>query len=103
MGNPGTQRLMLAASAKGAGVRRGVPLPPEQVEQRRRAALENNLAQYLIPGYHGPWWSQDQLALLGKLPDDEVARRTGRSCNAVRVKRDRLGIPKPDRPAEGAP
>jgi hypothetical protein len=36
--NGGTRRLMLAASAKGAGVRRGVPLPPEQVEQRRRAA-----------------------------------------------------------------
>jgi hypothetical protein len=30
-----------------------------------------------------------------------VARRTGRSSNAVRVKRDRLGIPKPDRPAGG--
>jgi hypothetical protein len=100
--NGGTQRLIRAASAKGAAVLRGVPLPPEQVERRRRAALENNLVQYIIPGYHGPWWSQDQLALLGKLPDDEVARRTGRSCNAVRVRRDRLGIPKPERPAEGA-
>jgi hypothetical protein len=92
---------MLAASAKGAAVLRGVPLPPEQLEQRCRTAREKNLVQYIIPGYHGPWWPRDELALLGALPDDEVARRTGRSCNAVRVKRDRLGIPKPDRPAEG--
>jgi hypothetical protein len=99
--NGGTRRLMLAAAAKGADVTRGVPLPAEQVEQRRRTAREKNLVQYIIPGYHGPWWSQDQLALLGKLPDDEVARLVGRSCNAVRVKRDRLGIPKPDHPAEG--
>jgi hypothetical protein len=101
--NGGTQRLIRAAAAKGADVIRGVPLPPEQVEQRRRTAREKNLVQYIIPGYHGPWWSRDELGLLGKLPDEEVARRTGRSCNAVRVKRDRLGIPKPDRPAEGAP
>jgi hypothetical protein len=29
---------------------------------------------------------------LGKLPDGEVAARTGRSVNAVRVKRTKLGI-----------
>jgi hypothetical protein len=93
--NGGTQRLIRAASAKGAAVLRDVPLPPEQVEQRRRAALENNLVKYIIPGYHGPWWSRDELALLGKLPDEEVARRVGRTPNAVRQKREKLGIPNP--------
>jgi hypothetical protein len=34
--------------------------------------------------------------LLGTLPDDEVARRTGRTCNAVRQKREKLGILNPN-------
>jgi hypothetical protein len=34
------------------------------------------------------------LRLLGTLPDEEVARRTGRTTNAVRQKRELLGIPK---------
>ncbi len=33
-----------------------------------------------------------ELPLLGRLPPDEVARRTGRSKNAVTVKRNRHGI-----------
>jgi hypothetical protein len=36
-----------------------------------------------------------QLALLGTLPDAEVARRTGRAPNAVRLMRERRGIPNP--------
>jgi len=35
------------------------------------------------------------LRLLGKYPDDVVAARVGRSVNAVRVMRQRLGIPNP--------
>ena len=65
--------------------------------RRRQAARELNLAQHLRPGDHrGPWWSPAELRLLGKLPDDEVAERTGRSPNAVRIKRERLGIPNPE-------
>jgi hypothetical protein len=93
--NPGTRRLMLAASAKGADAMRGVPLSEEQVEQRRRNAIENNLAQYLQTGYHGPWWTAEDIALLGVLPDEEVARRTGRSYDAVRRQRLLRGIPNP--------
>jgi hypothetical protein len=37
-----------------------------------------------------------QLALLGIHRDDRVAALTGRSENAVRVKRAKLGIPNPD-------
>jgi len=53
-----------------------------------------NLAQHLQPGYHGPRWTAEQLALLGTLPDADVAARIGRTPNAVRVMRDRLGIPR---------
>jgi hypothetical protein len=95
MGNPGSRRLMLAASAKGADAIRGVPLTAEQVEQRRRTARELNLAQYLRTGYHGPWWTAEEIALLGVLPDWKVARRAGHSCQAVGQKRCQLGIPNP--------
>jgi hypothetical protein len=42
-------------------------------------------------GYHGPWWTKAEVALLGRVPDEEVARRTGRTVGAVRQKRERLG------------
>jgi hypothetical protein len=56
---------------------------------------ELGLGRSLVPGYHGPRWTAEQLALLGTLPDAEVAGRTGRTPNAVRLMRERLGIPNP--------
>jgi hypothetical protein len=41
----GTRRLMRDASEQGAAQVRGKPLPPEQVERRRRAAVELGLGQ----------------------------------------------------------
>jgi hypothetical protein len=93
--NEGTRRLVRAAAEAGAAERRGKPLPREEVEQRRRTARELNLGQYLQPGYHGPVWTREQLALLGTLPDEEVARRTSRTPRAVRVMRRRRGVPPP--------
>jgi hypothetical protein len=87
---------MQAAAELGAAELRGKELPPEQVERRRRTALELGLGKNLVKGYHGPRWTRAQLRLLGKLPDEEVARRTGRSRDAVRGKRGALGIPNPD-------
>jgi hypothetical protein len=37
-------------------------------------------------------WKPKELALLGTLPDEELARRLGRSLIAVSTKRRRLGI-----------
>jgi hypothetical protein len=93
MENPGSRCLTLAASDKGAAVLRGAQLPAEQVERRRQTALELNLGRNLVPGYHGPWWTEDEVALLGKIPDQEVVKRTGRPWQAVRKKREALGIP----------
>jgi hypothetical protein len=93
---PGSQRLIRAASEQGAAQVRGQELPAEQVERRRRTAVELGLGRNLTPGYNrGPWWAPAELKLLGKRPDDEVAARTGRTPNAVRIKRERLGIPNP--------
>jgi hypothetical protein len=92
----GSQRLIRQASEQGAARTRGVKLPPEQVEQRRRTAIERGYVRRIRPGYNlGPWWSPAEVRLLGRLPDDEVAAKVGRSPNAVRCKREKLGIPNP--------
>jgi hypothetical protein len=89
----GTRR-MRAASEQGAAKTRGKPLPSEQVERRRRTAVELDLGRFLRPGCnYGPWWTGREVALLGKLPDEEVAARVGCTPNAVRIKREKLGIP----------
>ena len=40
-------------------------------------------------------WTKDELALLGKLPDAEVAELTGRTFGTVWQKRRALGIDQP--------
>jgi hypothetical protein len=69
-------------------------VPPEQVDRRRRTALEQDLVRHIRPGYDlGPWWQRDELAWLGKFPDGEVAANVGRTPEAVRAKRTRRGAP----------
>jgi hypothetical protein len=92
----GTHRRMRAASEAGTARTRGRRLPPEAVERRRQTALGLDLARHLRPGCnYGPWWSRAELALLGKLPDDVVAARIGRTPDAVRCKRQKLRVPNP--------
>jgi hypothetical protein len=40
-----------------------------------------------------PEWTLQEQAILGKMPDAEAAKRLGRTFNAVRLRRSRLGIP----------
>jgi hypothetical protein len=79
----------------GAAEQRGRELPPEQVERRRRTAHELGLARHLRTGYHGPRWTPEQLRLLGTESDAVVAAKIGRTAQAVRSMRGRLGIPNP--------
>ena len=66
------------------------------IPSRRRAAGEGGYVRRLRPGYNlGPWWSPAEVRLLGKLPDEDVAAKVGRSPDAVRQKRQELGIPNP--------
>ena len=37
-----------------------------------------------------PWWTKAEVKLLGRVPDEEVARRTRRTVDAVRQKRQAL-------------
>jgi hypothetical protein len=90
----GTRRLMRDASEQGAAQVRGKKLPPEQVEQRRRTAVELGLGRYLRPGCnYKPWWTRRQLALLGT-DDDVIAAKVGRTPEAVRLMRRKRRVPK---------
>jgi hypothetical protein len=94
MDNPGTARLVTAALENACEVWEAHQWTEEEREQRRRRAAEQGFGE-LPPthGYQGPRrWKADELALLGAMPDAEVARRTGRTAKAVLVARKRLGI-----------
>src|SRR5262249_13966340 len=80
---------------KAAASTRGKRLPPEQVERRRRTALELDLGRNLKRAREARAWPAWQLELLGTAPDEEVAGRTGRSADAVRRMRAKQGIPTP--------
>jgi hypothetical protein len=91
--NEGSRRLLhAAAQAEGAAVRER-----EYTEEERAAcscrATEQDLIRFARAGYVPRLWTPEQLRLLGKEPDDVVAGKTGRSAEAVRSQRTRLGIP----------
>jgi hypothetical protein len=71
---------------------RGRKLPPDHVERRRQSALALDLGQYLRAYDPGDRWTAEELALLGTMPDAEVAAQIGRKETAVRSKRSKLGI-----------
>src|SRR5438309_347282 len=48
---------------------------------------------YLNPRYR--WWTAAEKRLLRRIPDKEVARRTGRSLQAIVLKRIKLGLVNP--------
>jgi hypothetical protein len=52
-------------------------------------AIPSTIAHKDDPGH---WWRAEDLALLGTMPDAEVARRTGRTLDAVQNARTRRGI-----------
>jgi hypothetical protein len=53
-------------------------------------AIESTLTARRCPG---GMWTQEEMELLGKLTDAEVASRIGRSANAVSMKRRHIGQP----------
>jgi hypothetical protein len=103
--NEGSQRLIQAAAEQGSAAAKERGITDAECDERSRRALELGLARHLKTGYHGPRWTKAQLQLLGKEPDEVVAGKVGRTPNAVRVKREELGIPNPTAPrgARGRP
>jgi hypothetical protein len=93
--NDGSQRLIRAAAKAGAAAMSARGLTDEECDERSRRAVALDLKRFLRPGYHGPRWTPEQLRQLGTAPAAVVAARIGRTVGAVRVMRDRLGIPNP--------
>jgi hypothetical protein len=89
--NEGSARLRSALNAEIGARQRGRKLPPDQVERRRQTAL----ALGLKPRWdlRDDLWTPQELALLGTARDADVAARIGRTPKAVRLKREKLGIP----------
>jgi hypothetical protein len=83
--NEGTHRLVLGAIQA-------------SLESRFGGATGQGVSPYPARG-RAAVWSAEEIALLGALPDAEVARRTGRSLPAVNKKR--LGLGRPAVTAEG--
>jgi hypothetical protein len=96
MANDGSRRLVLAASAKGAAKLRGVPLPPDQIERRRRTACDLGLGRNLTPGYNrrhtALLWTAEEDEAVRTLPPAEAAEKTGRTAGAVYSRRCALGV-----------
>jgi hypothetical protein len=93
--NEGSAQLMRAAAEMGATAVGAKEWTQEERERRCQINARLGLAKNLVLDYNGPLWRAGEIALLGTIPDREVARRTGRSVAGVRKKRWKLGIANP--------
>ena len=94
-GTEGSERLIQAAAERGAlPAPRGKKLSADAREQRRKRAISDGYGRRLSPGYNlGPTWTDAELALLGTMADQDVAKRIGKSRDAVRAQRRRRKVP----------
>src|SRR5262245_26532891 len=97
MDSPGSRRLIQAVAEQGAeGIKRR-EWTAEERERYRQRAVELDLARFLVAPRLERQWKKAELQLLGTAADAEVAERIGRTTNAVRIMRTRLGVPHPGR------
>lgn len=92
--NPGTQVLVRAATAKALEEALACGVSDLERERRGRQARLTGPWQFSPPVTYGVPWLPEHAALLGTMPDPEVARRTGHSVNAVRIRRRQVGVPR---------
>jgi hypothetical protein len=93
--NPTTHALYLEAAERGGAASRRRGVTEVERRHRRRLAKKNNLIRFArAKRSASPPWTAKELAQLGKLPDEALAQRTGRTVEAVRIMRNRRGIPK---------
>ena len=89
--NEGSQQLRKVLNAELTAGRKGKPQSRESV--RRSVATRRERGTLRIPNrWAETGWTPEQLALLGTIPDAELAAQIGRSATPVRVKRTQLGI-----------
>jgi hypothetical protein len=88
--NPGSNRLVRANSKKGSERIRTRVFTKAERARHRAINRQFGLSRNLKLRWKGREWKRHELSLLGKWPDAEVARRIGRTENAVRVRRGKL-------------
>jgi hypothetical protein len=86
-GTEGSKRLKKAIDRKARTATTGVPKPPG--EMKRRAQVRRNNIGYRY-GAHPNDWTAAERALFKNPSDVEVARLTGRTREAVRLKRRKV-------------
>jgi hypothetical protein len=92
----GSRRLHQRLSEKGAAALHFHGLSDEECDRRTERSRQLNLVRHLWSRRGGaPFWTAEELALLGTMADDELASLLGRPANGVRLKQTRLGIPNP--------
>jgi transposase-like protein len=91
--NEGTHLLVAEATEKNRQLAYQTELSPEEHERRSKLASSLRLWETSPRVTYGVEWTPESLALLGTMPDPEVARRTGHTLNAVHLRRRLEGIP----------
>jgi hypothetical protein len=90
--NEGSQLLIHAATAKALQLALEQEYSDEERQRRSQLARELAIWEFSPNVTFGIPWTAEAVTLLGTMPDPEVARRTGHSVNAVRLRRAQLGI-----------
>jgi hypothetical protein len=93
--NEGSNRLVRAAAEKGAAAIQARDFTEAERDAKRRIAIDKDLQRHLRAVLREETWTEEEIALSGQLPDAEVARKIGRTAEAVRLKRGKLGLPNP--------
>jgi hypothetical protein len=93
--NKGSNRLVRAAAVKGAAAMQAREFTQAERDVKRQLAIDNDLQRHLRAAVREDTWTAEEIALLGQLPDAEVARKIGRTVEAVRLKRMKLGLSNP--------
>src|SRR5438067_4420035 len=101
-GTPGSRRLLAANTAKAHAATRGKRLPRRVVRERRERAKALDLGRHLR-AYRDRRraerpWSNEDVALLGTMPDTRLAAQLGRTREEVRRERERRSIPRYRKP-----
>ena len=90
--NQGSQRLIRSAATTALEAALASGITDDERRRRRAQAIEMRLWQLNSGVTRGRPWTPKEVALLGKLPDPKVARRTGHPLHSVRMKRRALGV-----------
>jgi hypothetical protein len=97
-GTEGSLRLHQDSSRAGAAAIKRHRWTAAEREERRERVLRLRLVRHAKKGHSKRWgeqaWTAEAVALLGTMPDAELAEQLGRTSEAVRRKRARRGIPR---------